>query len=100
MIYRDTFSGITERMIEQDGKLIINRTQDVSALVEKNKIEAEILPSKYGEAAWRKVGSVPLTVAETWSAECGAAIGTKEFGLYAKKKLMDGDFAAFRIKGV
>lgn len=96
----DAFTGISERMIEQDGKLIIDRSQDVQALIDRNKAEAEIMPSKFGEAAWRKVGSVPLTLAEAWAAECGASIGTKEFALYAKRKLMDGDFAAFRIKGV
>lgn len=96
----DAFTGIKERMIEQDGKLIINRSQDVEALIAKNKAEAEIMPSMYGEAAWRKVGSIPLTLAEAWSKECGAGVGTKEFALFAKKKLMDGDFAAFRIKGV
>jgi hypothetical protein len=96
----DSFSGVTERMIEQDGKLIINRSQNVEALIQQNKNEAEVMPSMFGEAAWRKVGSIPLTIAEAWSAECGARVGSKEFGLYAKKKLMDGDFAAFRIKGV
>jgi hypothetical protein len=96
----DSFSGVSEHMIEQDGKLIINRSQNVEALIQKNKNEAEILPSKFGEAAWRKVGSIPMTIAEAWAAECGAAIGSKEFALYAKKKVMDGDFAAFRIKGV
>ena len=92
--------GVMERMIEQDGKLIVNRQQDVEGLIEQNKIEAEIAPSMHGDAAVRKVGSIPFVVAEEWSRECGAGIGTKEFALYCKKKLMDGDFAAFRIKGV
>jgi hypothetical protein len=92
--------GVMERMIEQEGKLIINRQQDVEGLIEQNKIEAEIAPSMHGDAAVRKVGSIPFVVAEEWSRECGAGIGTKEFALYCKKKLMDGDFAAFRIKGV
>mgnify|MGYP000900055755 CR=1 FL=1 len=92
--------GVMERMYEQDGKLIVNRQQDVEALIEQNKIEAEIAPSMHGDAAVRKVGSIPFVVAEEWSRECGAGIGTKEFALYCKKKLMDGDFAAFRIKGV
>lgn len=96
----DPLFGIRERMVEQDGKLYVDRYQDVTSLIEQNKIEAEIMPSMYGEAAWRKVGSIPFTLAEAWSKECGANIGTKEFALYAKKKLMDGDFAAFRIKGV
>jgi hypothetical protein len=92
--------GVMERMIEQDGKLIVNRQQDVEGLIEQNKIEAELAPSMHGDAAVRKVGSIPFVVAEEWSRECGAAIGTKEFALYCKRKLMDGDFAAFRIKGV
>ena len=96
----DQFSGISERMLEQDGKLHVQRSQDVQSLIEQNKIEAEIMPSMFGDAAWRKVGSIPFTVAEEWSKECGAGIGTREFSLYCKRKLLDGDFAAFRIKGV
>lgn len=96
----DHFSGISEQMIEQDGKLHIRRSQDVKALIDQNKVEAEVMPSMFGDAAWRKVGSIPFTVAEQWSSECGAGIGTREFALYCKRKLMDGDFAAFRIKGV
>lgn len=91
---------IREKMVEEDGKLHIQRSQDVSALIAQNKFEAEIMPSMHGDAAVRKVGSIPLTLAETWARECGAAIGTKEFAQYCKKKLMDGEFAAFRIKGV
>ena len=96
----DRFTGIVERMIEADGKLHVQRHQDVQDIIEQNKIESQIMPSMYGEAAYRKVGSIPFVVAEEWSRECGAAIGTKEFALFCKKKLMDGDFAAFRIKGV
>lgn len=84
----------------QDGRLIIRRSQDVQALIDQNKAEAEFMPSMHGDAKFRKVGSIPFVVAEQWSKECGAGIGTKEFALYCKKKLMDGDFAAFRIKGV
>lgn len=100
MLTRDAYTGIAERIIEDDGKLIVSRRQDVQAIIEQNKREAEVMPSMYGEAAYRKVGSIPFVVAEEWAAECGAAIGSKEFALYCKKKLMNGDFAAFRIKGV
>ena len=100
MLRIDQFTGIAERMIEQDHKLHVVRSQDVQAIIDQNKREAEVMPSMYGEAAYRKVGSIPFVVAEQWSEECGAAIGSKEFALYCKKKLLDGDFAAFRIKGV
>jgi len=99
MTWRLTEQGVMERMIEQDNKLHIQRNQDIQSVIDRNKFEAEVAPSMYGDAAIRKVGSIPLVIAETWSRECGAAIGTKEFALYCKKKLMDGDNAAFRIKG-
>lgn len=82
------------------GRLVINRSEDVTNLIEVNKHEAETAPKMSGHAAVRKVGSIPAVIAEQWSRECGAGIGTKEFAQYCKKKLMDGDFAAFRVKGV
>jgi len=87
-------------MIEDDGKLRIVRSQNVKSLIEQNRVEAELMPRMFGDAAWRKVGSIPFTLAEEWSKECGAGIGTHEFALYCNRKLLDGDFAAFRIKGV
>lgn len=99
MTWRLNEQGVMERMVELDGKLHVQRKQDIESLIKINKFEAETAPSMYGDAAIRKVGSIPFTIAETWSRECGAAIGTKEFALYCKKKLMDGDNAAFRIKG-
>jgi hypothetical protein len=92
--------GVMERMIEDEGKLIVDRRQDIQALVDQNKAEADVAPSMFGQAAVRKIGSIPFVIAEQWSRECGAAIGSKEFALYCKRKLMDGDFAKFRIKGV
>lgn len=92
--------GIREDMTIQDGQLRVSRTQDVQSLIDQNKYEAETAPSMFGQAAVRKIGSIPFVVAEQWSRECGAGIGTKEFALYCKRKLMDGDFAAFRIKEV
>lgn len=92
--------GVMERMVEQDGKLVVDRRQDVQAIIDQNKIEAETAPGMFGEMAVRKIGEIPLVVAEQWSRECGEAIGTKAFAEYCKKKLMDGDFAKFRIKTV
>jgi hypothetical protein len=83
-----------------DGKLVIRKSQDVQSLLDQNAYERENAPSMFGEMAVRKIGSIPLIVAETWAKECGAAVGTKEFAEYAKRKLMDGDFAKFRIKTV
>jgi len=92
--------GVMERMVEDDGKLIVDRRQNIDALIEQNKAEAAEAPSMFGQAAVRKIGSIPLVVAEQWSRECGEAIGTRAFAEYCKRKIMDGDFAKFRIKGV
>ena len=101
MSWRLTEQGVMERMVEHEGKLHVQRQQrGLEGLIAQNRFEAEHAPSMHGDAAIRKIGSIPLVVAETWSRECGAAIGTHEFAEYCKKKLMDGDFAAFRIKKV
>lgn len=92
--------GVMERMVEDDGKLIVDRRQNIDDLIEQNKAEAAEAPSMFGQAAVRKIGSIPLVVAEQWSRECGEAIGTRAFAEYCKRKIMDGDFAKFRIKGV
>lgn len=84
--------------VDSDGLIRVTRSQDVQSLIDQNKHEAEAAPSMFGQAAVRKLGSIPFVVAEAWSRECGAGIGTKEFAAYCKRKLLDGDFAAFRIK--
>lgn len=86
--------------MDSDGLIRVTRSQDVQSLIDQNKHEAEAAPSMFGQAAVRKIGSIPFVVADQWSRECGAGIGTKEFAVYCKRKLMDGDFAAFRIKEV
>lgn len=90
---------VTERMFEEDGKLIVSRHQDVQSLLDDNKDLAAIAPSMHGDAAFRLAGRIPLVVAEQWSRECGEAIGTQGFAVYVKKKLADGDFARLRVKG-
>ena len=83
---------------DSDGTMRVTRSQDVQSLIDQNTHEADAAPSMFGQAAVRKIGSIPFVIAEAWSRECGAGIGTKEFAVYCKRKLMDGDFAAFRIK--
>lgn len=84
--------------MDSDGLIRVTRSQDVQSLIDQNKHEAEAAPSMFGQAAVRKIGSIPFVIADQWSRECGAGIGTKEFAAYCKRKLLDGDFAAFRIK--
>lgn len=94
-----SFYDVRERMVEQDGKLTIQRSQDVQSLLDDNARLGSIAPSAHGDAKFRLAGRIPLVVAEQWASECGAAVGTQEFGLYVKRKLLDGDFARLRVKG-
>lgn len=76
---------IKERMIGQEGKLHIVRSQDVQPVLEANQRARTSELNRKSE--FRHAGSVPMVVAEQWSRECGAAIGTKEFAGYVKKNL-------------
>lgn len=87
---------ISETTKFQDGKLLIQKTQDVSADIDRAKQLAETHRSG-GDL--RLAGTVPMVVCQQWSQECGAGIGTAEFAAYVKRKLMDGEFAKFRVKG-
>ena len=53
----------------------------------------------HGDHAGRFVARVPLVTAEQWSRECGAAIGSVEFGLYMKKQIQSAEYSKLRIKG-
>lgn len=91
--------NIVERMIEEDGKLHVHRSQDVQAILDANHEMASIAPSMHGDAAVRFVGRIPLIVAEQWATECGYAIGSPGFADHVRRKLADGDFAKLRVKG-
>jgi hypothetical protein len=90
--------GVVEEMFDtDDGGLHIKRSQDTSNIVQHVKDMRDIAPKMYGDAAYRYIGEIPMVLAEQWSAECGASIGSDEFTVYCKRKLMDGDFAALRV---
>jgi len=92
-----TYEKLGEKHIVEDGNIHIVRTQDVEPILKENH-EMRETPNSLGQSM-RLAGRVPAVVAQQWAKECGASIGTPEFGAYVKTKLMDGDFAKFRIKG-
>ncbi|WP_353144770.1 hypothetical protein [Paracoccus sp. (in: a-proteobacteria)] len=86
----------TETTKFQDGKLFLQKTQDVSADIERAR---RLTETHRSGGDMRLAGTIPMVVAQAWSQECGAGIGTAEFAEYVKAKLMDGEFAKFRVKG-
>ena len=91
--------NLSERVIVEDGKVVIATTQDVQAIVDHNHAIAMDAPKWVGDARWRHVGSIPQVVADQWARECGAGPGTQEFMAYAKKKLQSGEYSKFISKG-
>lgn len=92
-------SNVREQVILQDDMLVVKNSQDVQAIVDENHRIAVDGPKWFGEARWRKVGSIPQVIADQWARECGAGPGTQEFMAYAKKKLLSGDYSKFIAKG-
>lgn len=85
-----------EKTTFQDGKLITLKTQDVSA----DLARAEQLRETHRSGGdLHLAGTIPMVIAEQWSRDCGHYIGSNEFAEYVRKKLMDGEFAKFRVKG-
>jgi len=88
---------LNTRIKEEDGKLHVHRWQDVQAILDYNK-EKQIAGTK-AHSEMRHVGQIPLALAEDWSRQCGAKIGSREFGEYVKKKLMSGEFSKLVVHG-
>jgi hypothetical protein len=93
-------NDIREWMVEDGGKLHIRQRQaGLESFLDENAAMAATAPSAHGDAKFRLAGRIPMVIAETWARECGAAIGTQEFGQHVKRKLADGTFAKLRVKG-
>lgn len=90
---------VKEKMIYEDDKLHIVREQDVSEILRQTHYLRENSPTRTREGNWRLAGRIPLVVAEQWSRECKAGIGSKEFAEYVKKKLKDSDYAYLKVRG-
>ena len=89
----------SERMIvsPSDGTFSFVKTQNVDHVLAAAKDAREQLRKDTGPIQGRYLGTVPVLVAQQWAKECGAAVGTKEWSVYAKKKLADGTWAKLRV---
>ena len=81
----------------QDDKLIINRTQDVTAILDEVKSKGS--QAHNARSDMRHVGSVPFVLVEMWMKESGLRMGSPEFAEYVKKKLLSGDYGKLIVHG-
>jgi len=87
-------AAVTDDTMVEDGQIKFVRKQRVDPIFDyaAHIRDNQAVQRKAG-ANYRHVASIPLVLAEVWAAECGAAVGTHEFGEYAKKKILSGDYA-------
>jgi hypothetical protein len=84
--------------VDNDGTVRIHKTLDAEPIIEAVRMSSEIETPHRNNRGMLHLGSIDPLTAANWARESGAAIGTKEFAAYAKKKLQSGDFAHFKVK--
>jgi len=74
----------------EDGKVIVNRQQDIQRILDWNK--ERNIDGHNKRSDMRLAGRIPFVVVEMWLNESGLKLGSQEFAEYVKKKLMSGEF--------
>lgn len=90
-------SELKTKYLDEDDKLIINRSQDISDILDFNK--ERNIDGHNRKSDMRLVGSIPFVVIEMWMKECGAKLGSPELNEYIKKKLTSGEFSKLIANG-
>ena len=88
---------VSTRFFDEDGKIIINRSQDVQRILDFNK--ERNIDGHNRKSDMRLAGSIPFVVIEQWMRESGCKLGSPEFLEYCKKKLMSGDYSKLIANG-
>lgn len=84
-------------LFDADGNTVrVIRTQDTEPILDALKERSTHYTTNLGGSG-KYLGTIPPIVAVEWAKECGAAIGTKEWLVYAKKKLKSNEW--LRLKG-
>ena len=81
----------------EDDKVVVKRSQDIQRILDWNK--ERNIEGHNRNSDFRHAGRIPFVIAEMWSRECGAKIGSQEFAEYVKKKLMSGEFSKLIANG-
>ena len=75
-----------------DNVIRVVRTADVEPQLDAIAAIRDHIRPNTGPGEGKYLGTIPNIIAAQWAKECGAAIGTKEWGKYAKRKLADGSW--------
>ena len=89
--------SVQTRYFDEDGKIIIQRTQDVQRILDFNK--ERNIDGHNRKSDMRLAGSIPFVVIELWVRESGCKLGSSEFLEYCKKQLMSGNYSKLIANG-
>ena len=85
---------IKTQIVEDEGKIYVNRTQDIEPVLQKMRYKWLLVGL---QMALR--GEIPNSCRK-WASETGLKLGSAEFLEYCKKKLKDPDFKKLIIRGL
>lgn len=86
--------------VDHEGNVTTTKSVNASPVMDAMKDYGDVLDrGKTGAAGAKMIGSIDEVTASIWAVECGAAVGTREFAAYAKKKLASPEFKRFRVGG-
>lgn len=87
---------IAEKIFEQDGKIVHQRTNDYTGEIEQVKRIREADLGVHGDN--KLVGRIPAALIYDWCKEAGVKMeDTHAVGEIIKKKMLSGEFDAFRV---
>jgi hypothetical protein len=78
------------------GELLIERFQDVSPILENNKILANSGDGYSASREWRRAASIPLIIVEKWKTEEGIDVLNPDHQEAVRRKLNSSEYAFLR----
>jgi hypothetical protein len=93
---RSNADPVTERVEDFNGGFRIHTEQLCDDTLQAVHDAGDLIPKKTAADGARYMGSVPVVQALIWSKECGAAVGTREWAEYARKKMETGGFSKLK----
>lgn len=85
---------IGERIFEQDGDIVVQRTFDPNPVLDR--VAAMQSAGVVGMGESRHVGSIPMDVYTQWAKEAGVSWGGEAHREIAKKKILSGEYNKLR----
>ena len=85
------------RVFKDDGKLIVHKREDVEPVLDAVKFAREVPHTPMADS-WH-VARIPTVLIEQWLIEEGLTLDDREAVRdMIKRKMLSGEFAAFRVK--